>query len=408
MSGASTTSLALPLGDRRGCTALSAAAGPAARARAGVGSAPPARADAVAAADSHRPTRRRVESIPADGFRFRPPPRSQRVLAPRRRLPCAAARRAGARSSACPPWRSPTTARWRAPSSSTSAARDDGRQADHRLELYVATDRHGARRREGALRPPHAAGARRRPATRTSSSSPPRAYLEGYYYKPRADWELLERHNDGPHRLTGCMSGRASLLLREGNDAAALAEVERLVELFGRDNVYVELQDAGLAEQRELAAQARRCSPRRPASRPWPPTTSTTCATTTPAPTTPCSASRRSASSTSPKAALRMSTDEFYLKTAEEMRELFADYPEACDATLEIAERCDVELDFGRTPAAALPGARRPRRGRRTCASSARQGMRRRYGAEPAAGGARAPRLRARRRSARWASPPTS
>ena len=45
------------------------------------------------------------------------------------------------------------------------------------------------------------------------------AYLEGYYYKPRADWELLGRHHAGLICLTGCMSGRASLLLRQGNDA---------------------------------------------------------------------------------------------------------------------------------------------------------------------------------------------
>ena len=82
------------------------------------------------------------------------------------------------------------------------------------------------------------------------------------------------------------MSGRASIMLREGNDAAALTELERLIGLFGRDNVYVELQDAGIPEQRELvpklALLARQADLRRS-----PPTTSTTCATTTHAPRTP-------------------------------------------------------------------------------------------------------------------------
>ena len=118
------------------------------------------------------------------------------------------------------------------------------------------------------------------------------AYLEGYYYKPRADWELLSEHHEGLIALTGCMSGKTSMLLRDGDDTAALAEVRRLAELLGPENVYVELQDAGLPEQRELLPSSR-SSPRRPASGWWPPTTSTTCATRTPTRTTRSSASRR-------------------------------------------------------------------------------------------------------------------
>ncbi len=132
------------------------------------------------------------------------------------------------------------------------AASDDGVKPIVGLELYVVSDRHG---RAGMKeRYAHLTMLARddRGLQPTSSRSARAAYLEGYYYKPRADWELLERYREGLICLTGCMSGRASLLLREGNDAEALAEIERLIELFGRDNVYVELQDAGIAEQREL------------------------------------------------------------------------------------------------------------------------------------------------------------
>ncbi|HMK93125.1 MAG TPA: DNA polymerase III subunit alpha, partial [Thermoleophilia bacterium] len=83
-----------------------------------------------------------------------------------------------------------------------------------------------------------------------------------------------------------------------------------------------------------------------------------------------------------PRQAPRMSTEEFYLKTADEMRELFADYPEACDSTVEIAERCDVELEFGKI---LLPRYPVPDEGvneddylRRLC----EQGLRHRYGPE--------------------------
>ena len=80
------------------------------------------------------------------------------------------------------------------------------------------------------------------------------AYLEGYYYKPRADWELLEPAPRGAHRARrGCLSGTTSMLLREGDDDGGAGRGHRAsTELLGPENVFVELQDAGLPEQREL------------------------------------------------------------------------------------------------------------------------------------------------------------
>ncbi len=226
------------------------------------------------------------------------------------------------------------------------AARETGVKPIVGLELYVVNDRHGR------------AGMKERYAHLTMLARNARgysnlikigtaAYLEGYYYKPRADWELLERWGEGLICLTGCMSGRASMLLREGNDAEALAEVERLTGLFGRDNVYVELQDEGIAEQRELvprlALLARQAGLKTVATNDVHylrhedarAQDALVCIQTQ------CQLDE-------PRQAPRMSTQEFYLKTADEMRELFADYPEACDSTLEIAERCDLEIEFGR------------------------------------------------------------
>ena len=120
------------------------------------------------------------------------------------------------------------------------------------LELYVVSDRHarggGVKERFTHL----TLLARDNAGYKNLVKLSTRAYLEGYYYKPRADWELLAQYNEGLIALTGCMSGRTAILLREGNDEAALEEVRRLVELFGAENVFVELQDAGLPEQREL------------------------------------------------------------------------------------------------------------------------------------------------------------
>src|SRR5689334_16022353 len=85
-------------------------------------------------------------------------------------------------------------------------------------------------------------------------------YLEGYYYKPRVDWELLERHAGGVIALSGCLSGRVCKALEESRPADAHAELDRLAQVFGRDDVYVELQNAHLDVQArilpELAALA--------------------------------------------------------------------------------------------------------------------------------------------------------
>ena len=80
-------------------------------------------------------------------------------------------------------------------------------------------------------------------------------YLEGYYYKPRVDWELLERYAPGMIALSGCLSGRVSRALSEGRDRDAEQELDRLEQLFGHDNVYVELQNAGLDVQQPVFSQ---------------------------------------------------------------------------------------------------------------------------------------------------------
>ena len=71
-------------------------------------------------------------------------------------------------------------------------------------------------------------------------------YLEGYYYKPRVDWDLLAGHAKGIVALSGCLSGRVCKALESGNRAEAEAEVARLGDIFGRESVYLEIQDAGL------------------------------------------------------------------------------------------------------------------------------------------------------------------
>src|SRR5918999_1440003 len=77
-------------------------------------------------------------------------------------------------------------------------------------------------------------------------------FLEGYYYKPRVDWELLDRHAPGLIALSGCLSGRVCKALEENRPKDAAAELDRLTQIFGRDSTYVELQNAGLEVQQRV------------------------------------------------------------------------------------------------------------------------------------------------------------
>ena len=130
-----------------------------------------------------------------------------------------------------------------------------------------------------------------------------RAYLEGYYYKPRVDWELLERHHEGLIATTGCLGGHVLQALLHGRRRRARSRrPARLQDIFGRDNLFVELQDHGIPEQHAHQPAAARDRPAASARRCSPPTTATTPTATTPSPTTPCCACRPASLMSDPEA----------------------------------------------------------------------------------------------------------
>src|SRR6202049_3964086 len=81
------------------------------------------------------------------------------------------------------------------------------------------------------------------------------AYLEGYYYKPRVDWELLERHHEGVIATTGCLGGVVLQALLRGDVEAATALAARLQDICGRDQTFVELKDHGWVKQPKTTPQ---------------------------------------------------------------------------------------------------------------------------------------------------------
>jgi DNA polymerase-3 subunit alpha len=170
-------------------------------------------------------------------------------------------------------------------------------------------------------------------------------YLEGYYYKPRVDWELLERHSDGLVALSGCLSGRVAKAMEENRPNDAAADLDRLAQIFGRDSTYVEIQNAGLDIQQrinpmlaELAASA---------GLPLVATGDVHYLMHEDARAHEALLCIQSGDSLKNPNHWKFDTDQFYFKTPSEMAADFADYPEAVARTLEIAERCNVELTLG-------------------------------------------------------------
>ena len=118
------------------------------------------------------------------------------------------------------------------------------------------------------------------------------AFLEGYYYKPRIDWELLERYHDGIIATTGCLGGHVLQAMMQGDEKGAFDKAGRLQEIFGKDNLFVELQDHGLQAQRDTNPKLVEIAPGS-APRCSPPTTRTTRIARITSRTTRCCACRR-------------------------------------------------------------------------------------------------------------------
>jgi len=172
------------------------------------------------------------------------------------------------------------------------------------------------------------------------------AFLEGYYYKPRMDWEILEKYSGGLMATTGCLGGHVLQSLLNGDEKGALTKAGRLQDIFGKDNLFVEIQDHGLQAQHDTNPKLIEIAKKIGA-----PLIATNdshythredheshdallCVQT-------------GALMSDPKR-FKFEGHEHYLKTSAEMRHLFRDYPEACDSTLWVAERADVTIEFGK------------------------------------------------------------
>lgn len=171
------------------------------------------------------------------------------------------------------------------------------------------------------------------------------ASLEGFYHRPRVDWELLSRYHEGLICLSGCLAGEIPRLLSEGNYDGAKSTALRYKQLFGAGNYYLEIQDHGIAEERRNLPLLLRLS--RETGIPLAATNDAHYIRKEDAEMQHVLLCVQTGKTVDDPDGMHFETDEFYLKSTEEMASLFSAVPQAVTNTAAIAARCQVEFETG-------------------------------------------------------------
>ena len=207
-----------------------------------------------------------------------------------------------------------------------------------------------------------------------------KAWTEGFYSKPRVDFDLLREHHEGLIALSACLAGEIPRALTAGDYNGAKEAALRYRDIFGENNFFLELQDHGLREQKRINPSIMKLSDE------------------TGIPlvvTNDCHYINQEDNkmhhillciqtnhTVEDKDGMEFGSDQFYYKTEEEMRALFPSHPEAADNTAKIAQRCNVEFEFGKTK---LPHFDTPNGQENTAffRDKCYEGLRRHYGDHP-------------------------
>ena len=172
------------------------------------------------------------------------------------------------------------------------------------------------------------------------------AYLDGFYYKPRVDFDLLQQHAAGLIATSGCLGGLVSQQLEKGDEAGARESAARFQSIFGRDSFFIELQDQGLPEQKRVNPQLVKIA--RDLGAPLLATNDSHYTNHEDAEAHDALLCVQTGATRDDPNRFKFDADEFWVKPASMMREVFSEYPEACDSTLLVAERANVEIEFGK------------------------------------------------------------
>ncbi|MGI5857728.1 MAG: DNA polymerase III subunit alpha [Tepidanaerobacteraceae bacterium] len=169
-------------------------------------------------------------------------------------------------------------------------------------------------------------------------------FTEGFYYKPRIDMSVLQKYSQGLIGLSACLAGKIPTLLLKGNYEEAKKTSLDLKEIFGRDNFFLEVQDHGILDQRRIINDLIRLS--KETGIPLVATNDVHYIKEDDASVQDALLCIQTGKTLDDENRMKFQTSEFYLKSLDEMEELFSYIPDAIENTVRIADRCNVKLDF--------------------------------------------------------------
>lgn len=172
-----------------------------------------------------------------------------------------------------------------------------------------------------------------------------RGFTEGFYYKPRVDYEILEQYHEGIIALSACLAGEVSTLLRQGFYEEAKKSALHLQEVFGKDNFFLELQDHGLAEQQAVNQQLLRLH--KDTGIDLVVTNDIHYVYEEDAKAHDILLCIQTGKKVADENRMRYEGGQYFVKSEEQMRALFPYVQEAIENTYKIAQRCNVEIVFG-------------------------------------------------------------
>ena len=170
-------------------------------------------------------------------------------------------------------------------------------------------------------------------------------YRHGFYYKPRIDKNVLRQYHEGLIALSACLAGEIPHRLLNGDYEGAKKEALEMLDIFGEGDFYLELQDQGLEEEARILPDMKRLHAE--TGIPFVATNDSHYVRQEDAVAQDILMCIQMGTTVDEENRMRFSNDQFYLKSEDEMRKIFASIPEACDNTEKIAQQCDVTFTFG-------------------------------------------------------------
>ena len=173
-----------------------------------------------------------------------------------------------------------------------------------------------------------------------------RGFIDGFYSKPRIDLDLLREHAEGLICLSACLAGTIPRLILRGETDEARIFALQLNEIFGKDNFYLEIQDHGILEQKEVNREIIKMA--RELNIPLVATNDAHYVSREDAYTQDVLMCIQMNKSLSDPSRMKFATEEFYIKSEDEMASLFPSCPDALENTQKIADMCNLEFEFGK------------------------------------------------------------